>query len=193
MFPLMLLTTISAAAGNSQTAGDFAELPTYHIATPEELQRDFVNMKFEPLDDPQLKMSFLVGKDWQPQPIGVKLQQLKEDRLAPVELVLVLSPDGKARLSVAYLRVDPKTDLEQWVGLYLKGNKLSPSLRQVGTFSGRKVVDVLISAPGKQKVRMTFSRHADRILILAGSCPEDLYPTYARHFGLAAVGFKLGD
>ncbi len=188
----MLLPVILIAAGGGKATDAYAELPTYDIATADEMQRDFVNMKFEPLDDPQLKMSFLVGKDWQPQPISIKLQQLKEDRLAPVELVLVTSPDKKARISVAYLRVDVKFELEQWVELYLKGNHLSPSLRQKGTFGGRQVVDVLITAPGKQKVRMTFSRHADRIIIMAGSCPEDLYQKYSRHFGLAAVGLKMG-
>jgi len=61
---------------------------------------------------------------------------------------------------------------------------------QEGTFSGRKVFDTLVELPDNFFVRMSFSRHGQRIII-AGSTLKKDYPEFVRILAIAAVSFKM--
>ena len=98
--------------------------------------------------------------------------------------------DG-ARIEVAYVRVPQDPALEEWARAYLESAGLEVLRYQTGAFSGRAVFDTLLKAPADYKVRMTFSRHGDKIYIVSGSAPVPAYEKFMRIFGVAAVSFSL--
>ena len=171
----------------------FTQLPFQNLPGPDEIKKDFVRLEFTPLGDPELKMFFLAPKDWKTQPITVKKKTLKRDHMTTVPLVLVTSPKLRARIEVNYTRVPEAVDLKEWSLAYLKGNRLKLLNSQPGEFSGRKVFDTLVKAPKGEHVRMTFSRHKDRIVIFACSTAKLAYPEFAQIFGLATVSFKMAS
>ncbi|HPW18710.1 MAG TPA: hypothetical protein PLP83_10080 [Candidatus Aminicenantes bacterium] len=79
----------------------------------------------------------------------------------------------------------------KWARAYLESAGLEVLRHQTGAFSGRAVFDTLLKAPGDYKVRMTFSRHGDKIYIVSGSAPVPAYEKFMRIFGVAAVSFSL--
>jgi hypothetical protein len=90
---------------------------------------------------------------------------------------------------VAYCRVPRGIDLARWARAYLDGNGLTILHDQIGDFSDRRIFDTPVQTQGFL-VRMTFSRHGDRIYLVSGSAPEAAYKALARHVGVAAVSFR---
>ncbi len=166
-------------------------LPSQNLVSPDQIRQDFVRMEFTPLGNTKLKMFFLVPKDWQSKAIKVSKKALLEDRERTIPLVLVTNPKDNARIEVSYVRISGKADLKKWALAYLAGNGLKLQEAQPGTFSGRKVFDTLARTPPGDLVRLTFSQHHDRIIILAGSTSAKAYPKLARTLGIATVSFKM--
>lgn len=187
----LALAIASPPLGCKQQAEEsFPDMPTYNIFTPEEIKKNFYRLEFpEPLDRRELGFVLLLPKDWEGVPITISAEQLKHDDETTISLALYQSPNKDAAVEIAYCRVPETTKLEEWAPLYLKGNKLEVLHFQMGKFSGRNVYDALITAPGDYKVRMTFSRHGDKIYIVSGSTRRSLYEKYMKIFGLAAVSF----
>ncbi|MGQ9673684.1 MAG: hypothetical protein ACUVV5_11245 [Candidatus Aminicenantales bacterium] len=173
-----------------QAEESFPDMPTYNIFTREELQKKFDRLEFrDPLDRPELGFSILLPKDWEGIPITISREELDRDDETTISLTLYQSPKKDAAVEVAYCRVPETTKLEEWAPAYLEGNNLEVLHVQRGKFSGRDVYDTLIKAPGDYKVRMTFSRHVDKIYIISGSTTSSLYEKYMKIFGLAALSF----
>lgn len=167
------------------------QLPYQNLVTPDEIKRDFHRWEFKPLDDPSLSMHFLAPKDWQSQPITVKKADLLRDHLQLITLVLMTSLGDRARIEVTYSRVKEEIELEIWAKAYIESNHLKLIKYQEGTFSGRKVFDTLVEAPDNFFVRMSFSRHGQRIIIIGGSTLKKDYPEFVRILAIAVVSFKM--
>jgi hypothetical protein len=180
--------------GTPSTAGtqeSFSDMPTYNIFTNEEIRRDFLRMDYDkPLDRTELGFLLLVPKTWEEVPLTVSREQLEHDDENMISLALLRAPEKEVQVEVAYCRVPETFELEQWARAYLEGNSLEILHFQTGTFSGRQVFDTLLEAQGEYKVRMTFSRHGDKIFIVSGSAPASLYENYMKVFGLAVVSFR---
>jgi hypothetical protein len=192
-FGLALLCTAFVAGMQGTTADQesFPDMPTYHIFTDEELRRDFLRMKYgKPLDRPELGFLLLVPKTWDEVPLTVPREQLEHDDKNMVSLALLKAPEKEVQVEVAYCRVPQTIALEEWARAYLEGSSLEIVHYQTGTFSGREVFDTLLNAQGDYKVRMTFSRHGDKIFIVSGSAPASRYESHMKVFGLAAVSFR---
>lgn len=169
----------------------FPDMPTYNIFTDEELRRDFLRMEYDkPLDRPELGFLLLIPKTWSEVPLTVSREKLEHDDENMISLALLRAPEKAVQVEIAYCRVPETFALEEWARAYLEGNSLELIRFQTGTFSGRRVFDTLLSAPGGYKVRMTFSRHGDKIFLVSGSSPESSYDRYMKTFGLAAVSFR---
>ncbi len=169
----------------------FPDMPTYNIFTDEELRRDFVRINYgEPLDRPDLGFLLLAPKTWEEVPITVARETLEHDDENMISLALIRAPEKEVQVEVAYCRVPQTIELEEWTRAYLEGSGLELLRFQTGTFSGRQVFDTLLKAPGDYKVRMTFSRHGDKIFIVSGSAPASRYENYMKVFGLAVVSLR---
>jgi hypothetical protein len=179
-------TTLSTAG----TQESFSDMPTYNIFTNEEIRRDFLRMEYDkPLDRTELGFLLLVPKTWEEVPLTVSREQLEHDDENMISLALLRAPEKEVQVEVAYCRVPETIELEQWARAYLEGNHLEVLHFQKGTFSGRQVFDTLLKAQGDYKVRLTFSRHEDKIFIVSGSAPSSRYENYMKVFGLAVVSF----
>jgi hypothetical protein len=166
------------------------DMPTYDIFPPDVLKRDFATMRFaKPLDRPELGFSIAVPSSWDEVPLTISKEEAAKDDEGMVSLALLRGEGPGVRVEVAYCRVAPGIGLETWARAYLDGSGLKLLDSQVGDFSGRQVFDTLVRAPGFL-VRMTFSRHGDRIYLVSGSAPESTYRTWAKHLGIAAVSFR---
>ena len=166
------------------------DMPTYDIFTREELERDFVTLRFaKPLDRPELGFSIMAPTTWDEVPLTISKEEAAHDDQGMVSLALLAGKDKRLRIEVVYCRVPRAMELEKWARAYLDGNGLKLVHTQTAEFSGRQVFDTLVGMQGFL-VRMTFSRHGDRIYLVSGSAPEALYRTWARHLGVAAVSFR---
>lgn len=178
--------------GSAAAQESFPDMPTYDIFTVEELNRDFVRIEYEePLGRPELGFLLLVPKSWEEVPITFPRETAEHDDENLISLALLQAPEKAVRVEVAYIRIPQTPALEEWALAYLEGNGLEVLRYQTGTFSGRQVFDTLIKAPGDYKVRMTFSRHGDKIYIVSGAAPASVYEKYMRIFGVAVVSFRL--
>jgi len=193
----LLLLCAAIAAGIQGTPKlrsaqeEFPDMPTYDIFTDEELRRDFVRLEYDkPLDRPELGFLLLVPKSWQEVPLTVPRETLERDSENMVSLALLKAPEKETQIEIAYCRVPETIAVEEWAHAYLEGNSLEVLHYQVGTFSGRQVFDTLLNAQEKYKVRMTFSRHGDKVYVVSGSALTSLYEKYMKIFGLAAVSFR---
>lgn len=189
---LVLLSAVIAAGTQMTPAAQesFRDMPTYDIFTDEELRRDFVRIEYgEPIGRPELGFLFLVPKTWEEEPLTVSRELLEHDDENMISLALLRAPEKEVQIEIAYLRVPQAIGLEEWARAYLEGNGLEVIHFQAGTFSGRQVFDTLLKAQGDYKVRMTFSRHGDKVFIVSGSAPASRYENYMKVFGLAAVSF----
>lgn len=181
----------SGGAGSAGPQESFADMPTFNIFSDEEIQRDFVRMDFEkPLDRSELGFRLLIPEAWEEVALTVSAEQLARDDENIISLALLKAPDAEVRVEIAYCRVPQTMDLAGWARAYLEGNNLEVLHFQEGTFSKRQVFDTLLKAPEDYRVRMTFSRHGDKIYILSGSAPGALYEEYMKVLGLAAVSFE---
>ena len=181
---------VAAAPGALATQESFADMPTYNIFTNEELRQDFLRMEYDaPLDRQELGFLLLIPKTWKEMPLTISREQLEHDDENTISLALLRAPEKEIQVEVAYCRVPEAIELEEWARAYLEGNGLDFLRFQTGTFSEREVFDTLLKAPGDYKVRMTFSRHGDKIFIVSGSAPASLYEKYMKVFGLAVVSF----
>ncbi|MBN2265039.1 MAG: hypothetical protein JW775_04410 [Candidatus Aminicenantes bacterium] len=188
--PLLGAAIIAGLRGAPAAQESFPDMPTYNIFTDEELQRDFLRIEYKkPLDRPELGFLLLVPKAWEEVPLTVSREALEHDDENMISLALLRAPEKEAQIEIAYIRVPPTAALEEWARAYMEGNNLEVLHFQTGVFSGRQVFDTLLNAQGNYKVRMTFSRHGDRIYIASGSAPASRYEKYMRFFGLAAVSF----
>jgi hypothetical protein len=188
---LLLFAAIAGTQAVPAAQESFSDMPTYNIFTDAELQRDFVRMEYgEPLDLPELGFLLLVPKVWEEVPLTVSRELLDHDDENMISLALLRAPEKEAQIEIAYIRVSQTTTLEEWARVYLEGNALEVLHFQTGTFSGRQVFDTLLEAPGNYKVRMTFSRHGDKIYIVSGSAQASRYEDFMKVFGLAAVSFR---
>ncbi len=172
------------------TQESFPDMPTYNIFTDEELKQDFVRMEYEkPLDRADLGFLLLVPATWDEVPLTVSAEELAHDDQTMISLALLRAPEKEVQVEIAYCRVPQTIGLEEWARSYLEGNQLELVRFQTGTFSGRQVFDTLLKVQEAYKVRMTFSRHRDKIFIVSGSAPASLYEKYMKVFGLAVVSF----
>lgn len=184
-----MVPSMTATAQAAQES--FPDMPTYNIFTKKELQRDFVRIKYDqPLDRTDLAFLLLVPAAWTEVPLTVPAEELAHDDQNMISLALLRAPQKEVQVEVAYCRVPPTTGLEEWARAYLEGNGLEVVRFQTGTFSGRRVFDTLLKVQEAYKVRMTFSRHGDKIYIVSGSAPASLYEKYMKVFGLAVVSFR---
>jgi len=166
------------------------DMPTYGIFTPEELKRDFVTMRFaKPLDRPELGFSVMVPMTWDEVPLRISKEEAAKDDEGMISLTLLKGKEPGVRIEVAYCRVPQNIDVEKWARAYLDGNGLTILRYQIGDFSDRRVFDTLVRMQGFL-MRMTFSRHGDKIYLVSGSAPEAAYKAWARHLGVAAVSFR---
>jgi hypothetical protein len=187
---LLCATVIAGTQGTLAAQESFSDMPTYNIFTEEELRQDFIRMEYKkPLDRPELGFFLLVPKTWEEVPLTVSRETLEHDDENLIPLALLRSPEKEAQIEIAYIRVPQATALEEWARAYLKGNGLEVLRFQTAAFSGRQVFDTLLEAPGDYKVRMTFSRHGDKIYIVSGSAQASRYEDYMKVFGLGAVSF----
>jgi hypothetical protein len=169
------------------------DMPTYDIFTKEELNRDFVTMRFaKPLDRPELGFSVMAPTTWDEVPLTISKEEAAKDDEGMISLALLKGKDAGVRIEVAYCRVPTSVDLEKWARTYLDASGLKLTHYQVGEFSGRGAFDALVQAQGFL-VRMTFSRHGDRIYLVSGSAPEAAYKAWGRQFGVAVVSFRKLD
>jgi hypothetical protein len=183
---------ISQAPQAQKPRDSWPEMPTYDIFAPDELKRDFVTMRFaKPLDRPVLGFTLVAPATWDEVPLTISKEKAAKDDEGMVSLALLKGKDAGVRVEVAYCRVPQGIDLEKWARAYLDGNALKVLRLQAGDFSGRRVFDTLVQTQG-YLVRMTFSRHGDKIYLVSGSAPEAAYKTWARHLGVAAVSFRAG-
>ncbi len=184
------IAAVSAVGPHQKPKDAWPDMPTYDIFTQEELKRDFVTMRFaKPLDRPELGFSMATPTTWTEVPLTVSKEEAANDDQGMVSLALLTASDKSARLEVAYCRVPRTIELETWARAYLEGNGLELLHAQVADFSGRRVFDALTRTQG-YLVRMTFSRHGDRIYLVSGSAPQASYKTWARHLGVATVSFR---
>lgn len=182
---------MTAQAPRPQKPRDsWPDMPTYDIFTPEELTRDFVTMRFaKPLDRPELGFSVMAPTAWDEVPLRISKEEAAKDDEGMISLALLKGKEPGVRIEVGYCRVPQNIDVEKWARAYLDGSGLKLLRAQAADFSGRRVFDTLVQAQGFL-VRMTFSRHGDRIYLVSGSAPEAAYKAWARHLGVAAVSFR---
>lgn len=189
---LWLCAAIMAVTQGTPAAQEsFPEMPTYNIFTDQELQRDFLRLEYKaPLDRPDLGFLLLVPKTWEEVPLTVSPDQLEHDDENMISLALLRAPEKEVQIEIAYIRVPQTVALEEWGRAYLEGNHLEALHFQPGRFSGRQVFDTLLKAEGDYRVRMTFSRHGDKIFVVSGSAPAFRYEDHMKVFGLAVVSFR---
>ncbi len=190
-----IVATSHEMPGSPRVQESFSDMPTYNIFTNEELRRNFLRVEYEaPLERPQLAFFILIPETWEEVPITVSRDELEHDDENMISLALHRAPKREAQVEVAYCRVPQAIELEEWARAYLAGNQLEIIHFQQGAFSGRDVFDTLLKAnvqgQGEYRVRMTFSRHGDKIFIVSGSAPASLYEKYMKIFGLASVSFQ---
>jgi hypothetical protein len=181
-------------ASSSNQEDVYSDMPTSNIVSTDEMKRDFVRMQFvKPADRADLGFMLPVPKNWEEQPLTAPLEELAHDDQQMVSLALLHGQEEDVQIEIAYCRVPPAIDLDQWARSYLDDNSLEIVHVQAGDFSGRQVFDTLVQAPGGSLVRMTFSRHKDKIFVVSGWAPEARYKANMRIFGIAVVSFrKLG-
>lgn len=191
---LMSAAIVAGTQGRPDEAAtqeSFPDMPTYNIFSDEELRQDFLRIEYgEPLDRPELGFLLLVPKSWEEVPLTISRETLEHDDERMVSLALLKAPEKDVQVEVAYCRVPQTIAVEDWARAYLEGNRLEVVHFQTGTFSGRQVFDTLLKAAEDYKVRMTFSRHGDKIFVVSGSAAASLYEKYMKVIGLAAVSFR---
>lgn len=192
---IVVLLCVMTAAGRQKGQDVYPDMPTFNIATNEELKQDFFNMIYEkPLGRPELGFQLLIPKTWEGVRVTVPREQVEHDDVNMITLALLRAPEKTVQVEVVYCRVPKETDLEEWARGYLEINHLELLRFQVGTFTGRRVFDTLVKADveggGEYRVRMTFSLHGDKLFLVSGSAPVSLYKQYMKVLGLAAVTFR---
>ena len=181
---------VSQAPQAQKPRDAWPDMPTYDIFTQEELKRDFATMRFaKPLDRPELGFSVMVPMTWDEVPLSISKEEAAQDDEGMISLALLKGKEPNVRIEVGYCRVPQNIDVEKWARAYLDGNGLTILHYQIGDFSDRRVFDTLVQTQGFL-VRMTFSRHGDRIYLVSGSAPAAAYKAWARHVGVAAVSFR---
>jgi len=145
----------------------------------------------------ELAFNLLIPKNWRDTPLKVKSELLEHDTENMVPVTLQLAPEnekGDARIEVAYILLDAEINLSDMVDLYLKNTNLKVLMRREGTYNQRKVDEVLVHSKVNSKsylVRMTFSRHGDRVFVVSGSAVKTEFLRYSKIFAAAAVSFTV--
>lgn len=170
--------------------------PFDKLYSQEEIKRGFSNLSTTPFGRKDLALSLLVPNDWRDIPVKAPRALVENPDADFVPLTRQQAPEGRegnASIEVRYIRVPMEVDLSDWVTFYLESASLKPLLRRPGVYNGRvvdeAVVRVLQLGKDDYVARFTFSRHGDKIFLVAGSALADFYNENARIFGLAAVSF----
>lgn len=189
-------TTVATTGASSLSTVDLSTmLPYANLYSSQEIAENFNRLKFKPLDDPGLSFEVLAPRDWEEDPIELTPAQLEQDKMVQIALADLTPKDNDdVRLEVRYIKASDDTNLGGFVRAFATKNGFELLGRQPGDFNGRQVEDALLRAQSKDKgatlMRVTASRHGDRIFVVAASCPEKDYDQWKKVFGAAAVSFS---
>lgn len=189
----ILFTAVPLSPDTAEFADFYRVFIENDLPSTQEIRDSYVNLSTTPFERKELAFSVLVPKDWRDTPLKVSPEVLQKDTENMVPVTLQLAPEnekGNARIEVAYIRMDLETHLSDVVDYYLESNRMNVLMRREGTFNRRKVEEALLySKP--YVVRMTFSRHGDRVFLVSGSAAELEFLRYSKVFAAAAVSFTL--
>ena len=198
---LILVITLSVLVGTQKglTAGtDIQDLAPYrNLFSNSQIKQLFVNLNVTPFGREDLALSLLVPKNWRDIPLKVDPKLLLSAEQAFVPLTLQLAPEGKKGhplIEVRYNKIDLEVGLSDWVDYYLQASEYEALLRRSGKYNRREVQDVLVDMVQDGTsyiVRLTFSKHGDRIFVVSCSAAKAVFEEYAKIFGAAVVSFTV--
>ena len=170
-------------------------LPYRKVASPQELESDYVNMRVTPYKNPRFYFEVAVPRSFENKPVEVTPEQLRQDNATPVPMAEFAPRGDKTVLIEArYVRVPARVSLDRFMVVYAHQSGFEIVKRQRGEFEGRQVEDALlrVSSPelGKTLTRLTVSRRGDLVFMVAGSCRAADYPKWKRAFAVAALSFS---
>lgn len=200
---LILVITLSVLVGTQKglTAGtDIQDLAPYrNLFSNSQIKQLFINLNVTPFGREDLALSLLVPKNWRDIPLKVDPQLLQSAEQAFVPLTLQLAPEGKKGhplIEVRYNKLDLEVGLSDWVDYYLQASEYEALLRRSGKYNRREVQDVLVDMVQDGTsyiVRLTFSKHGDRIFLVSCSAAKAVFEEYAKIFGAAVVSFTVKE
>lgn len=200
---LILVITLSVLVGTQKglTAGtDIQDLAPYrNLFSNSQIRQLFVNLNVTPFGREDLALSLLVPKNWRDIPLKVDPKLLQSAEQAFVPLTLQLAPEGKKGhplIEVRYNKLDLEVGLSDWVDYYLQASEYEALLRRSGKYNRREVQDVLVDMVQDGTsyiVRLTFSKHGDRIFVVSCSAAKAVFEEYAKIFGAAVVSFTVKE
>ena len=170
-------------------------LPHADVASREELERDYVNMRVTPYNDPRFYFELTVPRSFDKQPVQVSRKELAQDNRSPLAMAEFRPRNDETVLIEArFVRVPERVGLDRFMSVYAEQSKFEIVKRQRGTYGGRQVEDALlrIDSPtlGKTLTRLTVSRRGDLVFLVASSCPERDYGKWKKAFAVAALSFS---
>jgi len=200
---LILVITLSVLVGTQKglTAGtDIQDLAPYrNLFSNSQIRQLFVNLKVTPFGREDLAFNLLVPKNWRDIPLKVDPELLQSAEQAFVSLTLQRAPEGKKGhplIEVRYNKLDLEVGLSDWVDYYLQASEYEALLRRSGKYNRREVQDVLVDMVQDGTsyiVRLTFSKHGDRIFLVSCSAAKAVFEEYAKIFGAAVVSFTVKE
>lgn len=170
-------------------------IPFVDVVSPEQLKRDFVEMRVTAYNDPKLYFELTLPKNWESRPVTATREQLKKDDETPLPIG-EFAPKGQDDVLVEarYIRVPLHVTLDRFITVYAEKSGFQFVKRQRGDFDGRKVEDALLrmTSPqlGATLTRLTVSRRGDLVFLVAGSCKEADFPKHRQAFAVAALSFN---
>jgi len=170
-------------------------MPSENLYDQENIKQNFFDLKATPFDKPEMAFSLLVPKEFIDKPLKVSPDLVNNPTSAFVPLSEQLAPEddpGHARIEVRFVKLDLELKLVDWVNHFLEASGYTVLKRKRGEYNGRKVEDVLVRVKEKgfnYVVRMAFSRHGNRIFLVACSAEEPFFNRYAKPFGAAVISF----
>jgi hypothetical protein len=166
----------------------------------QQLRQSYANVTYRPLERREISFSIAIPKEgWRDIPVTISLDTLQQKAFQLILLARQLAPEneaGEARIEVFYSRLNMEMHLYDVVTMFLQKNRdyFTVLMRRKGRYNKRSVEEVLLTSEQEGKnymVRLTFSRHGDRIFLVMSSSHESVFNRYAQSFAAAAVSFAV--
>lgn len=193
----VVLATSEGAADNTDSLRAFQK---NKLPSQNEINASYTRFTYTPFDRKDLAFTIMIpNDDWRDIPISVNTETLQQENLQVIPVARQRAPDNEeTKIEVYYTRFDLEMSLYDAMKMFLQKNKdyFVVLMEREGVYNQRKVEEVIVRSKQDANVylvRMTFSRHGDRVFMVMGSALESEYTIYAEAFAAAAVSFKVKE
>ncbi len=167
------------------------QLPLGQALPPKELKKDFLKVEDKPFGQPAFAYSMVLPNSW----IQLKLSAPNARLLVehPKLLATFLGPkddNGNPMLQVWCQGLIREISAADWLKEYLANSKAAILALESRSPYLADALALRKEGPASLKVRISAHLAGNRLFLIEGIIPDDLYPKYADAFGVAVSSFK---